>query len=167
MIRTIFILFLPFLTLISNAQGSWNIGYIPVDSIDPEDINKEVKIDFRHTRRHFDEKINRSFRYFISSKDTGQIQLKEMSLDVVEVRKIYPDHGDYAEQYLECTNYENNRLLRVYDSEILEIARDSILFRLDVEIYDKRKNKIRGGPVLESRRCWIEKNKLDGVMTRI
>lgn len=163
MSRLIAILILVSLAFTASSQGNWNIGYIPIDSLQPSDTGRQVKIDFKHPG------INtppRQIRHFVEPKDTGQITLEGNSIDLIERRKIYVDHGSYKDQYLETPGYSDNRILRIYDSEILEVKNDSILFRLYLEIYTTRKNKIAGDPVRQTVTSRIGKNKLDGVMIK-
>ena len=150
----------------ATSQGGWNIGYIEIDSISAKDAGKSVKIDFKQKHIVNKEKKNRSVRQLVEPKDTGQITLGGNAFELVERRKIYADWGYYQEQYLECPGYENNRLVKVYDSEILQVKKDSILFRLHLEIYNKRKDKATGEPVRDTVLSWIEKEKLDGVIIK-
>jgi hypothetical protein len=153
-------------TSVASSQGRWNIGYIKIDSITSKDISRLVKVDFKKKSFSESKNENSSIRYFITPKDSGQIVIWKDTIELIERRYIYVDDGSYNAQYLECPDYEPGRLLRVYENEIMEVKEDSILFRLYIEIYNKRKGKITGEPYRDSALCWISKDKLDGVMIK-
>lgn len=127
------------------------------------DTGRQVKIDFKNPGIN---KTTRQIRHYVEPEDTGQITIEGNSIDLIERRKIYVDHCSYKDQYLETPGYSDYRILRIYDSEILEVKNDSILFRLYLEIYTTRKNKIAGDPVRQIVTSRIGKNKLDGVMIK-
>jgi len=151
------------LTLSSSAQGSWNIGYVPVDSIDKAHVGHSFKIDFKTPDIETKSPAVRTIRSYVGFRDTGYIFMDTTLVKVLERRKIYVDHGSYNEQYLECPNYSKGFTLRIYDAEILEIDNHSILFRLETEL-----NKNGSGKADKSSKVVrIEKAKLDGVMYKL
>lgn len=150
----------------ASSQGSWDIGYIEIDSITTKDITRLVKIDFRHNHTGEMHGKNRSVRHFVDTRDTGQVVIEKDTVDLIERRKIYTDHGSYGDQYLECPDYASNQLLRAYETEIMDVKEDAILFRLYFEIYHKRKGKINSEPYRDAALYWIKKDKLDGVLIK-
>ncbi|MCE7991646.1 MAG: hypothetical protein HEP71_06690 [Roseivirga sp.] len=157
-------LLIPFSSL---AQGGWDIGYIPIDSIKPTDIGKDIKLDFRAasdtTSRVPDFLIN-----FVGKEDTATIMLDNKEIELVEKREIHVDWGFYDEQYLECLNYSHNRVLRVYHSVIEMIKSDSLLVRLYMETYYKdNRGRISDIPNRFSKSVWIPKKELNGVMIKM
>ena len=47
--NTFLALLITFIAFTAFAQGSWDIGYIEIDSIRISDVGRTVKLDFRHT----------------------------------------------------------------------------------------------------------------------
>lgn len=150
----------------ASSQSGWDIDYIKVDSISSKDVTRLVKIDFKSRRLSPVDKEEKriSVRYFISPQDTGQLVIEKDTLSFIERRNIHIDWGFYNEQYLECTHYSSNRSLQAYETEIMEVKEDSILFRLHLETYSKVKGKVSGKPIRWTALTWIEKKKLDGVL---
>ena len=149
------------------SQGGWNIGYIEVDSIAEKDISRQVKIDFKRNYSLVQDIEKKSIRYFIEPQDTTLINIDGNTIKLIERRKIYVDHGNYNDQYLESLDFVDNRLMKIYNSEIVEVRRDSILFKLDLELYSKMKGKWISIPFIKTILSWIDKEKLDGVMYKL
>src|SRR5690349_3142018 len=99
MLRLISLVTLIFLALSSHAQGSWDIGYIPIDSVSDRHIGREVKIDFK-TRIADGKSLARHMRSYIETRDTALITVDTVLLRVMERRKINVDHGSYDDQFL-------------------------------------------------------------------
>jgi len=80
---------------------------------------------------------------------------------IYEVRKIGVDYGYYNDQYLILES--KKKRLKNFDSEILNIRTDEILFRLFI---GKRKKDIPEKPLDNSifKDVWIDKKLIDGVM---
>lgn len=155
-----FILFL-FLTIFCNAQGSWNIGYIKVDSISQKHVGQIVRVDFRSSNPSIRLDVQRGIRSYVGMKDTGILTIDTISYVLAERRKIYVDHGSYDDQYLECLNCKQQMLL-IYDAKIIGVDEKSILFLLNIEFKSKdhaidKQNKI----------ARIDRGILDGVILRL
>ena len=157
MVKISSILLSIFFALSSLAQGGWNIGYIEIDSINSNNIGALVKIDFRNNRNVSSARNTKWIRSFIESIDTGQINIEGKTIELVEKRKIYVDHGDYDEQFLECPEYSNNQVLRIYKSEIRDVTDSLIQFKLKLEIFNTKKRKLTGSSIEKEVIVWIEK----------
>jgi hypothetical protein len=162
MLRLICLIPLIFLAIFSNAQGSWNIGYIPVDSINAGHIGRTVKIDFRTPVVDGKPPADRNIRSYVEIKDTVFMNIDSTLFHIAERRKIYVDHGSYRDQFLECINCQN-LILRIYDAEILEVDQTTILFSFETEI--NRQSSEKPDKTLKTVR--IERVKLDGVMYKL
>jgi hypothetical protein len=150
-----------FLTIFCNAQGSWNIGYIKVDSISQKHVGQIVRVDFRSSNPLNSLGLQRGIRSYVGFKDTGIITIDTTSYVLAERRKIYVDHGSYDDQFLECINC-NEQMLLIYDAKIIGVDEKSILFLLNTESKSKdhaidKQNKI----------ARIDRGILDGVMLRL
>jgi hypothetical protein len=146
------------LTFIGHAQGGWNIGYLPVDSISKNHIGRVVRPDFKTKNPWLNAAGQRGIRSYVGTTDTGIVTIDTTTLMLAERRKIYADHGSYSEQYLECLNCENGAFL-VYDAEIKDVDERSIELLLLVEVKEPGKSKSR-----QTRTVRLLKEKLDGVM---
>lgn len=154
-------IFFHFLTNFCIAQGSWNIGYIKVDSISNKHVGQKVRIDFRSSYALNSVDVHRGIRSYVGMKDTGIIIIDTSTFILAERRKIYVDHGSYDDQYLECVNCKQQILL-IYDAKIIGVNEKIITFLLNIEFKSKdhvldNQNKI----------AHIDRGKLDGVMLRL
>jgi len=149
------------LTMFCNAQGSWDIGYIKVDSIDRSHLGKVVRIDFKSNNAWTSPDGQRDIRSYVGTRDTGTLTIDTTLFVLAERRKIYVDHGGYSDQYLECINCKQESLF-IYDTRIIDLDEQSIHFQLNIEIK-------RTGQTLkkETRTVRIGRNKLDGVMYKL
>ena len=158
MFKLISAIFLLSLTTSCNAQGSWNIGYLKVDSINSAHIGKVVRIDFKTERPLSRPSSQRSIRSFVQFTDTGKVTIDSSIFLLAERRKIYVDHGSYNDQYLECINSTQAPLF-IYDATIAAVTERAIQFRLNIEI-GKKSNPTKK----ETQFVWIDRNSLDGAM---
>lgn len=149
------------LTIFCTAQGSWNIGYIKVDSINKNHTGLTVRIDFKSNNDWKSPDGQRHIRSYVETKDTGTLTIDTLLFIFAERRKIYVDHGGYTDQYLECINCKQESLF-VYDATILGLDNQTILFQFDLET--KRTGKTLRK---ETRTVRIDRNKLDGVMYKL
>lgn len=150
-----------FLSAFCNAQGSWNIGYLKVDSINKNHIGKIVRIDFKSTNPWISPDGQRGIRSYVGIRDTGTVTIDTTLFILVERRKIYVDHGGYSDQYLECINCKQESLF-IYNAKIVDINEQSIQFQLDLEIKKSEQTLKK-----ETKTIRIDRNKLDGVMYKL
>jgi hypothetical protein len=145
------------------SQSVWDIDYINEDSISKRQIGKEIQIDFK-SKQNIGE--GKPFRYSLPRKDTGELVINDEKVVMVEVRKIYPDWGLYSEQYLESLNdIKPNIKLRIRNSFLKEVNRDSILITVNVELHKIKKRK---SDIIESKTydIWVERVLLSGLICR-
>lgn len=161
MLKLLISAILLFLTIVCNAQGGWNIGYLKVDSINKNHIGKIVRIDFKSKNAWISTDGQRDIRSYVGTKDTGTIKIDTTLLILVERREMYVDHGGYSEQYLECINCKQEFVF-IYDAVILSTDNQAIMFQFNIDT--KRTNQ----PVIrEARNVRIDRNELDGVMYKL
>lgn len=84
------------------AQGSWDIRYTSIDSIDKRYIGKEVRLDFKGNQ---EEIIKGNFRLgnirlLLSREDTTELLIDTKMVTFVERWQLYPDQGVLNDQYL-------------------------------------------------------------------
>jgi hypothetical protein len=153
--------FFVFVTTFCNAQGSWNIGYIQVDSINKEHIGQAVRIDFKSINPWTGPDGQRYIRSYVGTKDTGTVTIDTSLFILAERRKIYVDHGSYSDQYLECISCKQESLF-IFDAKILYVDQQSIYFQIDIEIKKSDQFLTKEVKILR-----IDRNKLDGVMYKL
>jgi hypothetical protein len=153
-------IFLAFLTIYCNAQGSWDIGYINVDSINRQHVGMIVRLDFKSINPFTSSDGQRHIRSYIGTKDTGSVSIDKSLITLIERRKIYVDHGSYNDQYLECINCRQDSLF-IYDAKILGVDQQIIHFQIDIEI--KKDNQLLKKQVS----ILVDRSKLDGLMYKL
>lgn len=161
MLKLLSLSFFVFFTIFCKAQGIWNIGYIQIDSINKNHIGQVVRIDFKSFNPPINSDRRRHIRSYIGTKDIDTITIDKTLIVLAERRKIYVDHGNYNDKFLECINCKKETIL-IYDAKILEINSKSILFQLDIETkkgYEVKQKEIKV--------VTIDRKKLDGVMYKL
>lgn len=164
--NTFLTVLITFIAFTAFAQGSWDIGYIEIDSIQISDVGRTVKLDFRHTWPGQVEPALKSVRKYVSPEDTSQIILDGKKVDVIEKRKIYVDHGAFDDQYLALESEDPNLSLRIYDTILLEIEKDRFKFYIVIETFRNRQEKPGEKIKTETSEIWIDKKDLDGLIVR-
>jgi hypothetical protein len=164
--KTLLILLLSHTGCSAFCQGSWNIGYIEVDSIATSHIGESVKIDFKHSNAE-KKRTAKGVRSYITPQDTAIISFDSGELKVIEKRKLYVDHGSFNDQYLEIVDKDNLLVKRIYDTKLIEIAGDRLKFLVSIDSYNKYSNGNDGKINSELKEFWINRRDIDGLMTKI
>ena len=146
------------LTISCSAQGSWDIDFIPVDTINTQHIGQIVRIDFKTNNHLKNSKGQRSIRSYVGKKDTGTVTINTTLFIFAERREIFVDHGSYSDQYLKCLNCNKESVL-IHDAKIISVNKKFIEFHFDLTITaaDKTIRK-------ESKTATIDRSLLDGVL---
>ncbi len=165
--RTLLLILFSVISFSCFSQGSWDIDYIEVNSIDKSHIGKSLKIDFKHLWKEDFQSLPKSIRSFIIPQDTGSIILNGKRLNVVEVRKVYVDHGSLDDQYLEILSNSKNKVTRIYNSMLLEIGSEKLKLMISLETFELKRGKIRRKIKTENQEVWIDKKHLDGFMIKL
>lgn len=97
------------------SQGSWNINYLPIDSINDPFIGKEIRLDFKANRSDTLDKAIDVFliRRLLLSKDTISLAIEGKKYAVKEKWSIHVDHGNIDDQSLEGTDINGNGKIRI------------------------------------------------------
>ncbi|QTY26815.1 hypothetical protein [Flavobacterium sp. CS20] len=116
------------------SQGAWDIKYIPLDSLSPELIGKEVRIDFKTsvTDTLQGEVKALDIRKLLSKKDTVSLVLGGELVKFKESWKLYVDHGALREQTLERVETTGDE--RIYISEMYLGSIDEVTLTLEVVV---------------------------------
>lgn len=151
----------------SFSQGSWNIGYIEVDSINKSDIGKTVNIDFKHEWLENNKPKSKSVRRFIGPRDSAEIFLDNKKMNVIEKREIYADHGSFNDQYLELETENKNKTIRIYNSKLIEMEPNRLKFTISMETFEIKNGKLGNKINTNNQEIWIYKKELDGLMIKL
>jgi hypothetical protein len=156
------ILLIAFLFVCSKSfsQGGVNIKFVPIDSIDARYIGQKIKIDFRPAQLY-----GSRFHKLSPRHDTIRITINDKKIDLIEAHGIGADYWYFEKEYLKSYNYQNGKILIIRDMEIKEINADSILTRMTLLLTENEKEKDTEKE-LGTVEIWIEKNKIDGIITR-
>ncbi|MDO5970871.1 hypothetical protein Q4Q35_13740 [Flavivirga aquimarina] len=119
----------------SFSQGSWNIGYIEIDSLNSDYLNTQIKLDFKHDWLEMKKPEKRKIRHYVSPKDTAYLLIDNYKTVLIERRTIYVDHGSFNDQFLEIENYNKELSRRIYDTKIIQLEEDRIKVRVVIKNY--------------------------------
>ncbi len=89
-----------------NAQGGWDIEYLPVGDIDSSFVEKEIGFDFKRSNQDtFIELRSRlEIRDLLIQTDTVELVISNQTYHFVESWEIYDDQGFLNDQSLRSTN---------------------------------------------------------------
>ncbi len=153
------ILLITFLNISSFAfaQGAWELGYTPIDSISESWIGKEVRIDFKSDSNDVINGIVSTFdiRKLLSNKDKITLKIKNTSVEFIEDWKLYADQGLLKDQYLKVLNEENCLI----DKVIIEKTYSSKIV-VKINFQDSKKCNYSCNNIV------IEKNLIKGLLYR-
>lgn len=119
----------------SFSQGGVNVKSIPVDSINENYLNKEVKIDLLNTKKKSKDSLVIRNRFWTSYTE---VLIDNKIVDVIEYNGRGTDYWYYDKAYLELHNYQNNVVFRVHKCVIREINEDSIKFQWTLKSYSQK-----------------------------
>lgn len=137
------------------AQGGWNIGVIPRDSIGKQHVGWKVLPDFTansELKDHIKRKTNNSNpnpMYFIRSRDSSTVTIDDKEYLAWEIRRIGVDYG-YMKNQLVKLKPSKGRTFEVYEMTLTSYSADSI----ELEFRDRK----------HRRKFWVELEKLDGLI---
>ncbi|MBD3637593.1 MAG: hypothetical protein HUJ25_09590 [Crocinitomicaceae bacterium] len=149
------------------AQGSWDIGYVEIDSLNSDHLNTQIKLDFKHDWVEIKQPEKKGIRHYVSPKDTAYLLINNQKTVLIERRAIYVDHGSFNDQYLEIENYNEALSSRIYDTEIIQLEADRIKVRVVIKNYKMKNEKIIEELESVIVEFWIDKEKLDGIMIKL
>jgi hypothetical protein len=151
----IFLVFILSFNSVFFAQGGWNIGYLKIRDVTESDIGKKFRPDFKSKKLNEDDV---SIRDYFGTKDSNFLTIDNNKIKFVEQRKISVDAGYYENQFLYCKKCK--ALLRILDTTLLEIKKETFLFAADFEMdINDQSDKINFKKEIE-----ISKKELDGLI---
>ena len=126
-----------FVFFLSNSfsQGSVNVISIPVDSIDKNYLNKEVKIDLLNTKKVSTDSLVARNGFWTSYTE---ISINNKVIDITEYNGRGTDYWYYDKAYIELYNYQDNITFRVHKCVIKEINEYSIKFQWTLKPYNQK-----------------------------
>jgi len=132
-------IFLIFFLIISTtdaiAQGGWDIKYIPLNLLNSESIDKEVRIDFKTsiTDSLRGEVKVLDIRKVLSNEDTVKLALGGEFVMFKESWKIYIDQGILVDQTLERLGNTDDE--RTYIREMFLVSINETTLTIDVVVH--------------------------------
>lgn len=141
------------------AQGSWNMTYLPIDSVSDSLIDKEIRVDFR-TSLKGKEKWTENIRKIFSTRDTVILAVEGQSVRFVENWKIHVDHGVLSDQTLQSINGNDNPPLVIKEMFIRAMNKSTLT--LEIHIYHPG-DKVK----LRAQQITIEKALINGVLLEL
>jgi hypothetical protein len=121
------------------GQGSWNMQYIPIDSLDESFVGKELRIDFKPKEMGEANYPNRNIRMILSRRDTVTLNLANQAVRFAENWKIHVDHGVLSDQTLQTINGRNREQLIIREMFVLAVSHSIIT--VQVYIYPLGSNE--------------------------
>jgi hypothetical protein len=127
------------------AQGSWNIKYLPIDSLNGSYVGKEIRIDFKSfSTDTLNESPEWMERKLLSKEDTIKLIANGMCKSYKESWKLYPDHGVLSDQSLVCL--DKHEWVQIREIYLVSISDNSIA--IDFLAYDSKGLKKKQKSVL-------------------
>lgn len=139
------------------AQGSWDLKYFPLDSLNDSFIGKELRIDFKSGITAESEFFDSNVRTIFLRRDTVALRLFDQVIRFVENWKIYADHGALSDQTLRSVGGSEHEQIII--KEIFARAIDGYLLTVDVYIYRPGSNERVG-----AREIKIDRSLIAGVI---
>lgn len=143
------------------AQGGINVRYVPIKAINASLKGQEVKIDFKSKRE------KRALAQKSRIADTVKITLDNKPVDVIEVKGRGVDYWYFDREYLQSHTYQPGMILQIHKIVVQDITKDSILFRMTLQLFKMNENKTLNEQSSEIQDIWIPKKSLDGIMIKI
>lgn len=147
-----------------SAQGSWNIGYLKIDSLNSSSIGRTFRIDFKSQQKT--KSLRKSIRSYLINSDSGLLKIVDkQDLKFIENREIYVDSGDYSKQFL---YYKNNCdvTLQIHDVKLLKIENDNLFFEAQIKVMIKKENIYHETTEFKNH-ILINRNQLEGLIYEI
>jgi hypothetical protein len=165
------IIFIVF-TISIYAQGSVDIEYYPIDSINQSFIGKEIRIDFMIYEDYQIIDSAMTFRSFLKSEDTFSLKIQKKLVQFKEKWLLYPDEALLRDQTCRSVNSKDPILIReiilervdlnsitvtiaIYDLSYSYFELDNKRMELDRKINDLDKNS----PNFNNERIELEREK--------
>lgn len=163
-IKKILLLAFSFISLVFQecySQGTWDMLYYPLDSLNDSFLEKEIRIDLKKTELDvYKDKTN--IRRHFNTSDSAYVIIDKKKVLLKERWRIYTDHGVLGDQYLECivSGRKKHALREIY----LKSVDDNFLI-LEGNFY---KISADGKFLLGKRKVFqVSKNVIKGFLTKI
>ena len=140
---------LSFLVNIRNSfsQGSWDIDYFVIDSLNNSFIGKVIRLDFKSNDADTLDSVVDAFlvRKLLSNKDTITLKIEGKYYSVKENWKVYVDHGSLQDQTLESVDKSVKHRIVIKDMVLVSVDDSAIVINAIIHSSEtgKRTNKGR------------------------
>lgn len=125
----------------SFAQSTWNLKYLPLNSLDKSFLKKEIRLDFKGQENH-EIGITENSQDIIPllhAKDTIQLFINQKKFDFVENWSIYDYHGVLQQQTLLYTEnkYHSGRI-QIKEMTLKDIHKNDLVVKCKLYFYSSR-----------------------------
>jgi len=169
-----------FNSVIAFSQGSWNLQYCHLDSLDNSFVDKEIRIDFKSsiTDTLPQETIEAlDIRWLLYKKDTVTIVIEDHTIEFIEKWRIYPDHGVLNEQLLETMEEKGKKRkkMQIRNMILKSINENSLTLKISIYKFNTCNSRIhlmderflrKREYELEERIIIIKKNHIKGILSK-
>ncbi len=144
------------------AQGSWDLGYVSIASIQNGWMNKEIRLDFKSSKSDI---ITGNISVFkirdlLSKNDKVTLEVDGQNIELIEDWKFYVDHGALKDQTLQIKNKQ-----QVIREQFVESIHDSTIV-VKMNFYKPANCKTQKMTLSESKLVTIDKKLIKGVLFR-
>lgn len=146
------------------SQGSCDVKYISLDSLNTSFIGKQIRIDFKSSE--FDTlqgEVNvLDIRKMLSSRDTVNLEIGNKSIRFTEKWKVYVDHLALSEQCLESVGKHEKQKIRIKEMFLESLNDSSVVLRIlfsDSPNQNKKQNK--------KEKMVIKKSAIKGILVNV
>jgi len=120
-----------------NAQGSWDMKYVSIDSLNVNYIGKEIRLDFKSSQSDTLEKTINIYS-LLSKRDTITLNINEKKIKFIENWRLYVDQGIIQDQSLESISDNGKEKIQI--KEIVLKSINDLTFTFEISIYNIKCN---------------------------
>lgn len=147
------------------CQGSWNMKYLPIDSLNNSFIYKSIKLDFKSNEK--DTLTKKMQRVLLSKRDVIDLKIGGILIKFIEKWELYVDHGSLRDQYLESIDEFDSKKIHIKDIFLESINGSLFTFEVSMEFVDVCDSKTPIKELSKKEKVVIDKSKIKGFLIRI
>lgn len=155
--------------VVGNVSGQRApVRYIPIDSISFVPPGQDVKLDFKGKIKN-NIRVPTCYPWLRTATpigtrwvgDTIYLTIDQEKVEFIEKKGLGVDYYYFPAERLVSKTYRKEHTLIIPRAVVKEIATDSILFCLTINLYREKRNGVRNS---KERNLWIKRKDLDGVL---
>lgn len=144
------------------SQGGWDLGYIPIDSIEEDWVGKEVKLDFKASSSDVISNDIKAIniRYLLAKNDTIKLNVNDIEKTYVENWNLHVDQGFLNDQNLMAVKSDF-----MINEIFLESMNDSLI-TVKMHFYKSKRCKSKKSSLKDTKSISIDRTIIKGVLFR-